>query len=139
MKHLISFILALLLFLSCDRSDSDQRSDFSNPEVEKLSESGFYFTRKLGGLVGSVQEISIAKDSLDLLNETNKITFYTDEIFYKVKSDTLEIFAPEPSYKDEEYRKINNHIKIYDLKNKEEIQDYSENYKQYNLERISLY
>lgn len=73
-----------------------------------------------------------------MINGTDNLTFYTDEIYYKIENSYLIIFAPESSYKNDELDKFQEVLKVTDLKNYDEIKDYFENYKKYSLNKISI-
>lgn len=40
-------------------------------KIQKLNQTGFYYSTKYGGLLGGVQEITLSKDSIGLINGTD--------------------------------------------------------------------
>lgn len=90
------------------------------------------------GIAGNHEQIVLSQSNNNLPNKAYDYIFYTSEIFYKVENDnTVIVYAVESSI-SEPVNKIPN-ITIKGLKTANEIQDYSNNYQKYGLERISIY
>ena len=91
------------------------------------------------GITGDYQEIVFSETPIIVPDKEKDYVFYTDEVFYKMNGNNLTIYAPksgknlpEKSFKEVE-------IIFKGLKNYDEIKDYSENYKKYGLEKMSIH
>ena len=130
----LCLILVTIMMVNCQNSNSeDSQRKFA--EIKINSESKIFYFTKSGGLVGSVEEITFVKDTN---NKLTSLTFYTDQIYFKIKDEKVKIFAPEPSYKNSEVSNFETEIEIHDLENSSEIADYKNNFKNYGLNVISI-
>ncbi|MGD9492526.1 MAG: hypothetical protein AB7V36_04165 [Bacteroidales bacterium] len=135
------FIFAGLLFSFCSRTN-DKTYSHKTSEVILSFENGkkIYIKASAWGLAGNHEEIVFSDTSMSSRNSKKSFVFYTDEIFYKIDNKSkLIIYAPQSSY-IKPVKSLNGiEIEIVDLTNAKEISKFSRNYKQYNLERISIY
>lgn len=97
---------------------------------------------RVWGVAGNHEETSIfSGDGSNAAKSTVKQIFYTSEIFYKKRGkDTLVVFAPNSSFKDDVLKVIGNvQLEIHSLKGFDEVQHYSRKYQDLGLNRISAY
>lgn len=97
-----------------------------------------YVEAKAWGITGNHEQIIFSETPISIADKQIHYIFYTSEVFYKMGNDnTVVIYATESSISEP----INKtpHIIVRGLKSADEIRNYNANYKNYGLERISIY
>ena len=136
----------LIVFTSCNSKDSNKAliESLENElsiEFPEISQN-INVRARSWGISGNHEEITFSSDSNALSYDSlQKQIFFTSEIFYKKKGiDTLIIFAPKSSYKDE-YLQVIGKVKlvIKPLTNNDDIVEYNKRYVQLGLKKVSIY
>ena len=117
--------------------------DFPQEEVTRVlslgNEKKIYLRAKIWGISSNHEEIVFSESPIDIADKVKDYIFYTDEVFYKINGNNLTIYAPKSgkSLPEKSFKEVD--IIVKDLKNYDEIKDYSENYKKYDLAKLSIY
>lgn len=153
-KPLLIFMLLGLVF-SCnnkqqskvenknDKSIEHEESGFPQDEVTKvLSLSNgkkIYIRAKIWGISSNHEEIVFSETPINIADKEKDYIFYTDEVFYNIEANTLNLYACDCDTSEPEvaFKEVN--IILNDLKTSSKIKDYSENYKKYGLNKMSIY
>lgn len=108
-------------------------------EIVNVNKSKAYFTIRNWGISGDHEEIVLSDTFREKSEKTKDYIFYTNEIYYKVKQDSLFIYTSINNTKIpiKEFETIR--VVLIDLKTFDEIKDYKNNYLKYSLKRISIY
>ena len=150
MKQLLLTIFKLIfvttIFAGCNSGNQNNSllDGNENQVIVNFPETGqkLKIVARVWGIAGNHEEISILLNSGSSINDTVvKQTFYTSELFYNKKDkNTLLVFAPLSSYKDDVTQMIAGvKIEIHSLINANEIKRYNNNYKKMGLRRVSVY
>lgn len=144
MKQIYIVVMAVLIIGSIViyRKCSNREIIPARKEAKELNLSSgakIYSLAKVWGVSGNHEEIIFSENKISVANKEKDYIFYTDEVFYEIKNDTLVIYAPQSSKSLPlgKFKKIT--VVIKDLKNSEEIRNFSTNFQKYGLRRISVY
>lgn len=143
---IFKLILVIIIFEGCNSGNQnnsilegkENQVIVNFPEIKK----NIKIVARVWGIAENHEEISILSNSESNIKVVvAEQTFYTSEIFYKKKDkNTLLVFAPLSSYKDDVMQMIAGvKIEIHSLIHANEIQRYNNNYKKMGLRRVSVY
>lgn len=151
---LSSVFMVLGVVFSCDNKKAskvenknekiveDEESGFPQDEVTRVlnlsNGKKIYIRSKIWGISSNHEEIVFSETPITIPNKEKDYIFYTDEVFYKIDANTLNLYAcdcdtSEPKVAFKEVKIILN-----DLKTSGQIKDYSLNYQKYGLEKASI-
>lgn len=116
---------------------------YNEEPVEKtiVMESGqkIYVRGLYRGITGDYQEIVFSETPITVPDKEKDYIFYTDEVFYKVNDNSLDIYACDCDTSEPKTTFNGVNIVLNDLKTSNKIKDYSTNYRKYGLEKISIH
>lgn len=155
MKLILFFTLLAVVF-SCNNNQQEKKvhkeseenteqeiSDFPQDEKTKvLSLSNgkkIYVRAKIWGISSNHEEIVFSETPITVPDKEKDYIFYTDEVFYKISDSTLNIYACDCDTSEPKTTFKGVKIILNDLKTSSQIKDYSENYKKYGLEKMSIH
>jgi hypothetical protein len=96
-----------------------------------------YLKSKKWGISGNHEEIVLSMSNRNVSNKELDYIFYTDEIYYKTDNlQTITIYAPESLISVPLKKSPNVVVIINGLKNADQINDISLNYKKYGLKKV---
>ena len=98
-----------------------------------------YIRAKVWGVSGNHEEIVFSESPITIPKKESDYIFYTDEVTYKAENNKLTIYAPQSGTSIPDVSFKNVEVVFKGLKKADEIKDYSDNYRKYGLERISIY
>ncbi len=103
-----------------------------------LSGKKIYVRAKNWGIAGNHEEIVFSENPITIPNKEKDYIFYINEVVYKVENNKLYIYACDcdASIPKNAFRAVE--VIFKDLKNADEIKDYSLNYEKYGLEKITF-
>jgi hypothetical protein len=143
--------VALGVVLSCNsKQQSKEENNIENEEsgfpqdeatrVLNLSNGKKIYVRaKIWGISSNHEEIILSETPITIADKEKDYVFYTDEVFYKITGDTLNLYACDCDTSEPKSTFRGVRIILNDLKTSSQIKDYSENYKMYGLEKMSIY
>ncbi len=155
MKVILFFTLLAIVF-SCNSNQQEKKVKKQSEENTEQEVSGFpqdektkvlslsngkkiYVRAKIWGISSNHEEIVFSETPITVTDKEKDYVFYTDEVFYKISDNTLNVYAcdcdtsePKSSFKGVK-------VVLNDLKTSSQIKDYSENYKKYGLEKMSIH
>ncbi|CAM4213665.1 MULTISPECIES: hypothetical protein [Flavobacterium] len=141
MKKTILFSLAILI-ISCKINRNEISEPLNKEKVVKLSFDNrefFFLKTDIHGIAGNHQQITLSIKDDKVYNKGTDFIFYSPEVYYKKTKDSLIIYAPECCFLEPVDKKYKTIIMITGLKKASDIDNYEKNYKQYGLERLSVY
>jgi hypothetical protein len=138
---LLGFMLILFsIFIIQLYRLSNALNEHVNTEILTFSNGEKIFIKaKVWGISGNHEEIVFSETPINIPNKERDYIFYTSEVFYEVNKNTLTIYAPQ-SGKSIPATSFKDVVVIFKgLKKADEIRDYSFNYQEYGLQRISVF
>lgn len=133
------FTLVMIVFFVYHSINDDVLDPLENRlSIDFVNKSKVYVLAKSWGVTGNHQQITFSEKPIKVPNKKTDYIFYTDEVYYKIKGDSLIVFTANSgkSIPNSEFKNIE--VYVNGLKNYNELKDYSDNYKMYGLERITV-
>jgi hypothetical protein len=143
--------VALGVVLSCNSKQQpkeennieNEESGFPQDEATRVlnlsNGKKIYVRAKIWGISSDHEEIILSETPITIADKEKDYVFYTDEVFYKITGDTLNLYACDCDTSEPKSTFRGVRIILNDLKTSSQIKDYSENYKMYGLEKMSIY
>lgn len=103
------------------------------------NEKEIYVRATYRGITGDYEEIVFSETPITVPDKEKDYVFYTDEVFYKISDNTLNVYACDCDTSEPKTTFKGVNIILNDLKTSSQIKDYSVNYKKYGLEKMSIY
>ncbi|MGS2764557.1 hypothetical protein [Sinomicrobium sp. M5D2P9] len=152
-KRMLFFTLLAVVFSCNNNNQREKKVDKENTEQEvngfpqdektkvlNLSNGKKIYVRaKIWGISSNHEEIVFSESPITIPNKEKDYVFYTDEVFYKITGDTLSLYACDCDTSEPKSTFKGVKVILNDLKTSSQIKDYSENYKKYGLEKMSIY
>ncbi|MBN8653539.1 MAG: hypothetical protein J0L67_19070 [Cytophagales bacterium] len=150
----MKLIILLLVFsvigivLSCSQKhpnaqNKNEESIFPQEELTKklnLPNGKELFVRaKIWGISSNHEEIVFSENPITIADKEKDYIFYTDKVFYKINGDTLSLYACACDTSEPKFPFKGVKIMLNDLKTSSQIKNYSDNYKKFGLEKMSIY
>jgi len=153
---LIFFFTLLAVVFSCNNNQQEKKVDKESEENTEQEASDFpqdektkvlslsngkkiYVRAKIWGISSNHEEIVFSENPITIADKEKDYVFYIDEVFYKISDNTLNIYACDCDTSEPKTTFKGVKIILNDLKTSSQIRDYSENYKKYGLERMSIH
>jgi hypothetical protein len=142
-KSVLVGLITVLILLGCLYGlQSKLESDNKNQDkIIKLFVDGktIFIITNIHGVSENHQRILITTDENSRYQKDYDYAFFNSEIYYRIDQNRIEVFAPESGRTTPINGDLKDIISVHGLKNYDEIRDYDINFKEYNLERVSVY
>ncbi|WP_192350271.1 hypothetical protein [Algoriphagus sp. Y33] len=126
-----------------NEESTNNQEGFPQEEVTEIltlsNGKRIYVRAKIWGVSSNHEEIVFSETPITIPDKDKDYIFYTNEVFYKINGDTLNIYACDCDTSEPKVFFDNSKIILNDLKTSSQIRDYSANYKNYGLEKMSIY
>lgn len=131
------FVIALYFFLKPLDEVYKEKPNYKTLVLSNNKE--IYVRATYRGITGNYQEIVFSETPITVPDKEKDYVFYTDEVFYKISDNTINVYACDCDTSEPKTAFKRVKIILNNLKTSSQIKDYSENYKKYGLEKISIH